>query len=61
MVGLSDDVAIVALQSAVVPNELQMTLPAEPKTLSNVRRVLRRWLHERGADEGDDRRDDDRR
>jgi serine phosphatase RsbU (regulator of sigma subunit)/anti-sigma regulatory factor (Ser/Thr protein kinase) len=53
VVGLSDDVALVALQSAVVPNELHLTLPAEPKTLSHVRRVLRRWLHERGAGEGD--------
>ena len=53
VVGLSDDVAIVSLQSAFVPNELHLTLPAEPRTLSHVRRVLRRWLHERGADEGD--------
>ena len=53
LVGLSDDVALVALQSAIVPNELHLTLPAEPRTLSHVRRVLRRWLNERGADEGD--------
>ncbi len=53
VVGLNDDVAIVSLQSAIVPNELHLTLPAEPKTLSHVRRVLRRWLNERGADEGD--------
>ena len=30
-----------------------MTLPAEPKTLAHARRILRRWLNERGADEGD--------
>ena len=53
LVGLSDDAAIVSLQSAFVPNELHLMLPAEPKTLSHVRRVLRRWLNERGADEGD--------
>jgi len=53
VVGLRDDVAIVSLQSAFVPNELHLTLPAEPKTLSHVRRVLRRWLNERGADEAD--------
>ena len=53
LVGLSDDVALVALQSAIVPSELHLTLPAEPKTLSHVRRVLRRWLNERGAGEGD--------
>jgi serine phosphatase RsbU (regulator of sigma subunit)/anti-sigma regulatory factor (Ser/Thr protein kinase) len=53
VVGLNDDVAIVSLQSAFVPDELHLTLPAEPKTLSHVRRVLRRWLNERGADESD--------
>jgi anti-sigma regulatory factor (Ser/Thr protein kinase)/putative methionine-R-sulfoxide reductase with GAF domain len=51
--GLRDDVAIVALQNTAVPTELHLTLPAEPRTLSRVRRVLRRWLGERGADEGD--------
>jgi len=50
-VGLRDDVAIVSLQNSPVPAELHMTLPAEPKTLSQVRRMLRRWLNERGADE----------
>jgi GAF domain-containing protein/anti-sigma regulatory factor (Ser/Thr protein kinase) len=51
--GLRDDVAIVALQNAAVPAELHLRLPAEPKTLAHVRRVLRRWLVARGADEGD--------
>lgn len=51
--GLRDDVAIVALQNAAVPSELNLTLPAEPKTLAHARRILRRWLNERGADEGD--------
>jgi serine phosphatase RsbU (regulator of sigma subunit)/anti-sigma regulatory factor (Ser/Thr protein kinase) len=51
--GLRDDVAIVALQSSPVPVELHLHLPAEPKTLAQVRRILRRWLIERGADEGD--------
>jgi anti-sigma regulatory factor (Ser/Thr protein kinase) len=51
--GLRDDVAMVALQNAAVPAELDVTLPAEPKTLAQVRRILRRWLNERGADEGD--------
>jgi anti-sigma regulatory factor (Ser/Thr protein kinase) len=51
--GLRDDVAIVALQNAVVPAELHEALPAEPKTLAHVRRILRRWLRERGADEGE--------
>ncbi len=51
--GLRDDVAIVALQNTVVPAELHLVLPAEPKTLAHVRRMLRRWLVERGAAEGD--------
>jgi serine phosphatase RsbU (regulator of sigma subunit)/anti-sigma regulatory factor (Ser/Thr protein kinase) len=51
--GLRDDVAIIALQNTVVPVELHLRLPAEPKTLAHVRRLLRRWLLERGADEGD--------
>jgi anti-sigma regulatory factor (Ser/Thr protein kinase)/putative methionine-R-sulfoxide reductase with GAF domain len=51
--GLRDDVAIVALHSSPVPDELHLRLPAQPKTLAQVRRILRRWLVERGADEGD--------
>ena len=51
--GLRDDVAIVALQSSLVPSELHLRLPAERKTLAEVRRILRRWLVERGANEGD--------
>jgi GAF domain-containing protein/anti-sigma regulatory factor (Ser/Thr protein kinase) len=51
--GLRDDVAIVALQNTPVPTELHLRLPAEPKTLAQVRRVLRRWLVERGGEEAD--------
>jgi anti-sigma regulatory factor (Ser/Thr protein kinase)/putative methionine-R-sulfoxide reductase with GAF domain len=51
--GLEDDVAIVALQNSTVPAELHLRLPAQPKTLAHVRRVLRRWLIHRGADEAD--------
>jgi anti-sigma regulatory factor (Ser/Thr protein kinase)/putative methionine-R-sulfoxide reductase with GAF domain len=51
--GLRDDVAIVALQNTVVPAELHLGLAAEPKTLAQVRRVLRRWLLDRGADDSD--------
>ena len=50
--GLRDDAAIVALQNAVVPDELHLTLPAEPRTLAVVRHSLRRWLNDRGADDG---------
>lgn len=51
--GLGDDVAIVALQNTPVPLELHLRLPAEPKTLAQVRRLVRRWLIERGAQERD--------
>ncbi len=51
--GLRDDVAIVSLQNAAIPAELHLTLPAEPRTLSRVRRMLRRWLTARGANEAD--------
>ncbi|MBV9605866.1 MAG: SpoIIE family protein phosphatase [Solirubrobacterales bacterium] len=51
--GLQDDAAIVALQNSPVPAELHLRLPAQPKTLAHVRRVLRRWLAHHGADESD--------
>jgi anti-sigma regulatory factor (Ser/Thr protein kinase) len=51
--GLPDDVAIVALQNSAIPAELRLRLPAEPKTLAQVRRILRRWLRDRGANERD--------
>lgn len=49
--GLADDVAIVAMQSTKIPEELRLDLPAEPGVLSGTRRLLRRWLRERGAEE----------
>ncbi|MGN6871814.1 MAG: ATP-binding SpoIIE family protein phosphatase [Solirubrobacteraceae bacterium] len=51
--GLRDDAAIVALQNSAVPAELHLRLPAQPKMLAHVRRVLRRWLISRGANEAD--------
>ena len=51
--GLRDDAAIVALQNSPVPAELHLRLPAEPATLAQVRRILRRWLVEHGAGETD--------
>jgi len=49
--GLADDVAIVAMQSTRIPEELRLDLPADPGVLSGTRRLLRRWLRERGAEE----------
>jgi anti-sigma regulatory factor (Ser/Thr protein kinase) len=47
--GLRDDVAIVALQNLGVPVELRLSFAAEPRVLSRVRRVVRRWLQDRCA------------
>jgi anti-sigma regulatory factor (Ser/Thr protein kinase) len=49
--GLDDDVAIVAMQSTSIPEELLLDLLADPSVLSGTRRLLRRWLRDRGADE----------
>jgi serine phosphatase RsbU (regulator of sigma subunit)/anti-sigma regulatory factor (Ser/Thr protein kinase) len=47
--GAADDVAMVALQNEQVPERLSLQFPAQPAILSEVRRALRRWLHEIGA------------
>jgi len=47
--GLRDDGAIVALQNVGVPADLRICLPADPKVLTRVRQIVRRWLLERGA------------
>ena len=47
--GLRDDVAVVALQNAEIPAELDLQVPASPKALAQVRRSLRRWLRHHGA------------
>jgi anti-sigma regulatory factor (Ser/Thr protein kinase)/putative methionine-R-sulfoxide reductase with GAF domain len=51
--GLDDDAAMLVLHNLPVPVDLRLQLPADPKTLADVRRIMRRWLRERGA-EGDD-------
>lgn len=51
--GASDDVAVVALQNAPIPAEIAMRLPADPAVLVQVRRVMRRWLHQFGAAQED--------
>jgi anti-sigma regulatory factor (Ser/Thr protein kinase)/putative methionine-R-sulfoxide reductase with GAF domain len=49
--GLRDDVAIVAIQNAAIPDELSLNLPARPEILATVRSVVRRWLGHLGVDE----------
>ncbi len=44
-----DDIAIVALHNQPIPAELELELPAVPSVLAHVRRLIRRWLRDRGA------------
>ncbi len=48
--GSPDDVAIVALQNSLIPEELEIRLPSAPYVLARVRRLVRRWLTARGVD-----------
>jgi serine phosphatase RsbU (regulator of sigma subunit)/anti-sigma regulatory factor (Ser/Thr protein kinase) len=47
--GPRDDVAMVALQNVRIPSELHMRLPADPRILADMRRLLRRWLRSSGS------------
>ena len=51
--GPRDDVAVVAFQQTPVPDELELMMTADPQMLSRIRRLLRRWLRHRGADDND--------
>jgi anti-sigma regulatory factor (Ser/Thr protein kinase)/GAF domain-containing protein len=50
---LRDDVAIVAIQSSAIDDILDLHLPADPKILSEIRLVLRRWLRHQGASDAE--------
>ena len=49
--GLRDDVAIVAIQTSEIDDNLDLHLPADPKILAEIRLVLRRWLRHQGAND----------
>jgi serine phosphatase RsbU (regulator of sigma subunit)/anti-sigma regulatory factor (Ser/Thr protein kinase) len=51
--GAADDVALVALQSAPIPERLRLRFPADPVVLAQMRHMLRRWLHDAGAGSDD--------
>jgi serine phosphatase RsbU (regulator of sigma subunit)/anti-sigma regulatory factor (Ser/Thr protein kinase) len=52
---LSDDIALVAMRSlAPAHGPLRLSLPAEPRTLAQMRRTLRRWLREAGVAPNDE-------
>ena len=48
---LRDDVAIVAIQNTEIANDLDLSLPADPKVLAEIRHLLRRWLRHHGAND----------
>jgi len=47
--GGDDDIAVVALRVAPVEATLRVRFAADPQVLSQMRRMLGRWLHEHGA------------
>jgi anti-sigma regulatory factor (Ser/Thr protein kinase) len=47
--GLRDDAAIVAVQRVEIPSALRVGFPADPVVLAKARRLVRRWLRDRGA------------
>jgi anti-sigma regulatory factor (Ser/Thr protein kinase) len=47
--GAPDDVALVALRNTPIETDLRLRVPADPRVLSQVRQMLRRWLRSRGA------------
>ena len=46
-----DDIAVIAASLPLLPDELVSRWPAEKEALLSVRRLVRRWLHGRGAGE----------
>jgi anti-sigma regulatory factor (Ser/Thr protein kinase) len=46
-----DDVALLAVRSLALDDDLHLSLPARPGTLQPLRAVIRRWLREGGASE----------
>jgi anti-sigma regulatory factor (Ser/Thr protein kinase)/putative methionine-R-sulfoxide reductase with GAF domain len=50
---LRDDIAIIVLENGGVPTELDFELPADARSLAGLRRIVRRWLRSRGADDDD--------
>jgi anti-sigma regulatory factor (Ser/Thr protein kinase)/putative methionine-R-sulfoxide reductase with GAF domain len=47
--GADDDVAIVVVRNLPIAPQMRLRFPATPLVLSQIRQVLRRWLHAHGA------------
>jgi anti-sigma regulatory factor (Ser/Thr protein kinase)/putative methionine-R-sulfoxide reductase with GAF domain len=48
---LRDDIAIVAMHNGEIPERLHLRVVAEPRELGRIRRIVRRWLRNQGADD----------
>jgi serine phosphatase RsbU (regulator of sigma subunit)/anti-sigma regulatory factor (Ser/Thr protein kinase) len=47
----SDDAAVMVIAAEALPDELELTMPAEPESAPLLRRIMRRWTREHGASE----------
>jgi anti-sigma regulatory factor (Ser/Thr protein kinase)/putative methionine-R-sulfoxide reductase with GAF domain len=47
--GADDDVALVVVRNLPIAPQMRLRFPATPQVLSQIRQVLRRWLHAYGA------------
>jgi anti-sigma regulatory factor (Ser/Thr protein kinase)/putative methionine-R-sulfoxide reductase with GAF domain len=47
--GADDDVAIVVVRNLPIAPQMRLRFPATPQVLSQIRQILRRWLHAYGA------------
>ncbi len=51
--GIDDDAALIAIETEILPDPLLITLPAERDSAPLLRRLLSRWLADRGASQWD--------
>jgi serine phosphatase RsbU (regulator of sigma subunit)/anti-sigma regulatory factor (Ser/Thr protein kinase) len=47
--GADDDVAIVVVRNLPIAAKMRLRFPATPQVLSQIRQIIRRWLHAHGA------------
>jgi anti-sigma regulatory factor (Ser/Thr protein kinase)/putative methionine-R-sulfoxide reductase with GAF domain len=49
--GLKDDAAMVTIENLLIPEVLKLRMPADPRVLTDARRLARRWMRRQGVDE----------
>lgn len=49
--GPRDDIAVIAIQNDPIPEQLDVCFPAQPEVLSQLRRMLGRWLSQQPIDD----------